>query len=226
MSHAYWFRTSAVGAMSKSARAAFASCARAPASALSSAKWRTISTRTSLSCSAKDPPPQPAKPATARAAIATRMMPPGTIQKPTVLDGETDTNHCKPDVSRPSGIEPAQRVGLRDPADRHEVRGRPPADLPLPVHRVHGLDRPIHQVPEPQVHLALRPEIALERLHPLEVRDRHPTRVREDVRDHELAVLEEHLVGVGGRGTVRALSDDPRLDARRVAAGDLALERA
>src|SRR5262245_31515651 len=121
MSHAYWFRTSAVGAMSKSARAAVASCARAPASALSSAKWRTSSPRPARHCPAKDLPPQPAKPATPRPATATRMMPPGTIQKPTVLHGETDTNHCKPDVSRPSGIEPAQRVGLRDPADRHEV---------------------------------------------------------------------------------------------------------
>ena len=68
---------------------------------------------------------------------------------------------------------------------------------------------------QPRVHLVLLPEVLLQALHPLEVRDDDAAGVREHVREDEDAALLEDLVG-GRRGrAVRALADDPRLHLRR-----------
>ena len=45
----------------------------------------------------------------------------------------------------------------------------------------------------------LRPEVSAAILYPLEVRDGHAARVREDVRDDEHALLVENRVGAGSR---------------------------
>jgi hypothetical protein len=72
---------------------------------------------------------------------------------------------------------------------------------------------------------SLRPEEAGEVLHPLEVADGDTAGVGQHVRNHVDAVLVEDVVGLRRRRTVRAFEQDPRLDPRRVALGDLLLQR-
>ena len=67
--------------------------------------------------------------------------------------------------------------------------------------------------------------VAVEVLDPLEVGHGHAARVAEDVGDDEDAVLAQQDVRLGRRRTVRDLGEDARPDARRVLAGQLALER-
>src|SRR5208337_2942661 len=64
------------------------------------------------------------------------------------------------------------------------------------------------------------PEIALTVLNPLEVRSRHAAGVGQDVRDDEDALVGEHLVGDRGSGSIGAFTDDTRLNALGIAAGD------
>src|SRR3972149_6134790 len=76
------------------------------------------------------------------------------------------------------------------------------------------------------VDLLLRPEEVREALDPLEVRHGHAAAVREDVRNHEDALLEQDVVRLGRRRTVRALRADFRLNPRGVFRRDHVLERA
>src|SRR2546427_6756943 len=54
---------------------------------------------------------------------------------------------------------------------------------------------------------SLVPEVAPAVLHPFEIAHRHPTRVRQDVGDHEHALVLEDLVGGGHGGAVGSLAD-------------------
>jgi hypothetical protein len=77
-----------------------------------------------------------------------------------------------------------------------------------------------------RVHLVLAPEVLLEALHPLEVRDDDAARVREHVGQDEDAPVLEDRVGRGRHGAVRALADHRRLDPARVVLGHDLLEAA
>ena len=68
---------------------------------------------------------------------------------------------------------------------------------------------------ELRVDLVLLPEVLLQALHPLEVRDDDAAGVREDVGEDEHALVLEDRVGGRGDGAVRALDDDLRLDLGR-----------
>ena len=76
------------------------------------------------------------------------------------------------------------------------------------------------------IDLLLLPEVLLEALHPLEVRDDDPAGVGEHVgKNHDAAILED-LVGGRRRRAVRALDDELRLDPVGVLRRDHLLERA
>ena len=93
--------------------------------------------------------------------------------------------------------------------------------------RVPGLvERAAHDVVELRVHLDLLPEVLLEALHPLEVRDDDAARVREHVGEDQHALVLEDRVGRRRDRAVRALADDRGLDLVGVLRGDHLLERA
>ena len=68
----------------------------------------------------------------------------------------------------------------------------------------------VDDVVQLRVHLVLLPEVLLEALHPLEVRDDDAAGVREHVGQDEHAPVLEDLVGGRRDGPVRALADDRR----------------
>ena len=76
------------------------------------------------------------------------------------------------------------------------------------------------------VDLVFLPEVLLQALHPLEVRDDDAAGVREHVRKDQHAVRFEDVVGGGRDRPVRAFDDHLRLDLRGVLLGDDLLERA
>ncbi len=73
------------------------------------------------------------------------------------------------------------------------------------------LERARDDVVELRVDLLLAPEVLLEALHPLEVRDDDAACVREDVREDEHAAILEDRVRCGRHGAVRALADEAAL---------------
>src|SRR5215208_4837102 len=81
------------------------------------------------------------------------------------------------------------------------------------------VERARHDVVQLRIHLGLLPEVLLEALHPLEVRDHDASGIREDVGKHEHAFVLENLVGGRRDGAVCALDDDFRLHARCVLVG-------
>ena len=103
---------------------------------------------------------------------------------------------------------PPRPRGCRRRARRPQRRSLLLAKVPDAVERVAEL------VGEPRADLVARPEQPAEVLHPLEVGDRDAAGVREHVREHGDAALGEDLVGLDRRRAVRALGDQPRLDAR------------
>src|SRR5205823_11613157 len=98
-----------------------------------------------------------------------------------------------------SGIHPTQPVHRRHAVDRQHVTGNPGRDLVLLDDGHHFVERAGHDRLEPPVHRVRVPEVAATILHPFEIADGHPARVREDVGDHEDALLFEDLVR-GRRG--------------------------
>ena len=83
--------------------------------------------------------------------------------------------------------------------------------------RPDAFDRAAHEVAESRANLLAAPEEALDVLHPLEVRDGHAARVREDVGEHRDPPLGEDRVGVERRRPVRALGDQARSDVSALA---------
>src|SRR6266566_1967128 len=121
-------------------------------------------------------------------------------------------------------IEAAHLGRIGDSLNGKQVRRRPHVDL-VPLGDGQGLaERLDHDLLELGVHDLLAPVVAVQVLDPLEVADGHATRIAQDVRDHERAVLEEGDVGLGRRRAIRRLGDEPRLDVSGVAGRDLVLE--
>ena len=128
------------------------------------------------------------------------------------------------DASR-YGVEAARRRRLGDPLHREPVRGRPHPRREALRGGPGLLERARHDVVELRVDLVLLPEVLLEPLDPLEVRDDHAAGVREHVGEHEDPAVLEDLVRGGRRRAVRRLADHVRADARRVLGVDHLLER-
>ena len=82
-----------------------------------------------------------------------------------------------------------------------------------------------HDLLEPIVDDAFRPEVALPVLDPFEVGDGDAAGVGQDVGHDKDAALEKDVVGGRRSGTVRSFDQDPRPDARRVLAVDDAFYR-
>ena len=117
-------------------------------------------------------------------------------------------------------------VALRDALHGQAVGGEPQGQLALLVQLPGLVERARDDRVEARVDLLLGPEVLLQALHPLEVRDDDPAGVGEDVGEDEDASLLEDLVGLGSDRAVRALADDRGLDAVRVLGRDHLLERA
>src|SRR5438132_11237537 len=77
---------------------------------------------------------------------------------------------------------------------------------------------------QPVVYLRFFPEIELEILHPFEVRDDNSTRVRQNIRDDDNALLRQDRVRFWRRRAVRPLDDIAGTHSISIAFVDLALE--
>src|ERR1051325_11384294 len=119
-----------------------------------------------------------------------------------------------------SGIHPTQPVHRRHTIDRNDVGGDAGIHLELLRGGSDLVEGPHHDALEPPVHRVLVPEVAAAVLHPLEVAHGHTAGVRENVGNDKNALLLENLVGSGRRWPVHALTNDLRLDLRRVLTGD------
>src|SRR5436190_476171 len=118
------------------------------------------------------------------------------------------------------GVEATRDRGFRDAMDGEAVGGEPHRDGPFCLRRPRLLEGARDDLVQPCVDLVLLPEVLLEALHPLEVRDDDAAGIREHVREHEHAVLLEDRVGGRRHRPVRALDDELRTDLVRVLLGD------
>src|SRR5215208_3563370 len=123
-------------------------------------------------------------------------------------------------------VEAARRRRLGDALNGEAVRGHAHRGAPRLLRRPGLVERARDDVVELRVHLDLLPEVLLEALHPLEVRDDDAAGVREHVGEDEHAGVLEDLVRTGGRGPVRALAEDLGPDLVGVPGMDHLLERA
>src|SRR6185436_2591101 len=92
-------------------------------------------------------------------------------------------------------IDATSHRGFCNPLNREPVEAEAHRHALRLVNRPRLVERTRDDVVELCVHLVLFPEVLLEALHPLEVRDDDTTRVGEDVREDQDAVLLEDLVG-------------------------------
>src|SRR5215218_6354604 len=91
-------------------------------------------------------------------------------------------------------IEPTRRRRLGHPSNRDRVGRLPHGKGTLLVPAPGLRKRPRDDVVQLRVHLGLLPEVLLEPLHPLEIRDDDPAGVREHVRKNEDASVFEDQV--------------------------------
>src|SRR2546421_2600961 len=119
------------------------------------------------------------------------------------------------------GIEPPDSVAFGDAADALHEGGRPQVRAFLGTERPHAVEGARHDLLQPCRDLALAPEVVLETLDPLEIRDDDAAGVREDVGDHRHPAIAQDRVGLRGRRPVRPLRDDRCLDAIGVVLPDL-----
>src|SRR5215469_5237449 len=82
------------------------------------------------------------------------------------------------------------------------------------------VERRLHNGLELLVDHGFLPEVSLTVLHPLEVGSCDAAGVGQNVRNHEYALLGQHVVGSGGRRAVRPFGEDAALHAIDVAARD------
>src|SRR5262245_53737789 len=119
------------------------------------------------------------------------------------------------------GIEPADLMRVCDAADTLHEGGRAQVHAFFSGCVPHPREGPRHDLLEPGDDLGLLPEVELQSLHPLEIGDHHAAAIGEDVGDdHDAAGLEDG-VRLRRGGTVGALYDDARVDARGVVLADL-----
>src|SRR3954468_6999566 len=85
-------------------------------------------------------------------------------------------------TARVLGIEPARHGRFRDTLHREPVRGQPHRRLAILDGRARLVERAGDDVVQAAIDLVFLPEVLLQPLHPLEVRDDDATGVREDVR--------------------------------------------
>src|SRR2546426_5467804 len=97
------------------------------------------------------------------------------------------------------GIEPPDSVAFGDAADALHEGGRPQARAFLGTERPHAVEGARHDLLQPCRDLALAPEVVLEILDPLEIRDDDAAGVREDVGDHRHPAIAQDRDGLRGR---------------------------
>src|SRR3989304_1920487 len=125
-----------------------------------------------------------------------------------------------PPRAGPSRIEAAQPVHRGHPLHREHVRRDPHVDAVTLRHRQHIEEGTLEDLLEPLVHGRLVPEVRGPVLHPLEVADRYPARVGQDIRNDEHALLLEDFVGAGRGGSVGPLADHLGFDVPAGLPGD------
>src|SRR3954462_10340580 len=124
------------------------------------------------------------------------------------------------------GIQTARGGRLGNALDRQPVCGQAHREVSLLLRLPRLVEGARDDLVQALVDLRLLPEVLLEALDPLEVRDDDAARIREHVRKDQHAVALENLVRLGSRGAVRPLDEDLRLDAVRVRRRDHLLEGA
>src|SRR6185437_3961045 len=112
-----------------------------------------------------------------------------------------------------------------DPVNRQHVGRDAVVHLVLVCVLHHRSKARVHDLLQLLVHLRFFPEISLAILHPFEIRNRDPARIRQDVGNHEYALFLENVVGRRGRGPIGPLAHDLGLNRARILAGDLVLGR-
>src|SRR5712692_35649 len=146
---------------------------------------------------------------------------PGEMDSGSMLGGPTSVGVCRNPLL---GVNPAELQRKRDAVNRQHVRG----DAVVHVMRVgiahHFVEAVLNDVLQAPVDLVFAPEKPLPVLHPFEVADGDAARIRQNVGDHEHALLLQDFVGERRRGAVGAFAEDARLDAVRVFGGDLVLD--
>src|SRR5258706_7909444 len=95
-------------------------------------------------------------------------------------------------------IYPAHLRGLGDTADGEQIRRHAEVARLLLALGVHRLEAAHHNALESPVDLVLRPEEALQVLHPLEVAHRDTASVGQDIRHNLNAARAEDVVGLRG----------------------------
>src|SRR6266568_8270495 len=162
----------------------------------------------------------------ARAMIAPPCKTPNVVQRasdqairPRTSCGELDmssipSSDAKGIASSPpaSGIEASLPRRARDARHGLHVRGHPHVELLLQLGLQDLAKRARDDRLQLLIHLVLRPEEGLQVLHPLEVRDRHPAGVGEDVWDEEDVALAKDRVSLWRGRAVRAFDDHRCLD--------------
>src|SRR6188768_2830292 len=126
-------------------------------------------------------------------------------------------------LMRASREDPPRVEGGGDLADPRRERRLAERHAPLLGEIPDAVERVGELLRELRPDLVARPEEPPEVLHPLEVRDGDPARVREDVREDRDLTLAEDLVRLERGRAVRALHDQPGLHVRRVVARHLVL---
>ena len=91
--------------------------------------------------------------------------------------------------------------------------------------RVHVGEGFHHDALQATVNVVFVPEQLLQILNPLEVRNRDPTRIGENVGDYHDPAVVQHGVGIWGSGSVGSFGNDASLDAICVFKGDLIFQR-
>src|SRR5437764_15442498 len=79
------------------------------------------------------------------------------------------------------GIEATRDRGFGDALDGEAVGGQPHRRRPVGPRRPRLLERALHDLVQPRVHLVFLPEVLLQALHPFEVRHDDATCIREHV---------------------------------------------
>src|SRR5215472_8063481 len=172
------------------------------------------------------------RPGISCSASSTSLRPNATVRgdRSATLNGRTEHSSSPPNVAavRPSvatnnsssGVDSAVARGGRHPLHRLDVRGHAHRQVALQRDRQHLAEGPLHDRLQLLVDLVLGPEERLQVLHPLEVADRDPACVGQDVRHQEHAVLAQDRVGLGRGRPVGALDDQAGPDVARVARRD------
>src|SRR5215210_6535455 len=129
-------------------------------------------------------------------------------------------------VTRRLRVEATRGRRLGDAPDGDRVGALPHRERTFLVHSPRLGERARDDVVQLGVHLRFLPEVLLQPLYPLEVRDDDAAGVREDVREHEDSAVLQNAVRLRRHRPVGALADDSGPDLVGVVTGDHLLEGA